>query len=253
MASTLTPSLLNYTGGDTARSKITSKVYTSTDYPPEHHIPLHQEMSYSNNYPNTIYFFCHTPAAEGGETPILNARELTKDLDKKIIDAFREKKLKYIMNLHGGYGIGKSWQNCYETENKSEVEAILGAKAVNYSWKDDGGLRSEEVVQPVIEHPYTKEEIFFSQADQWHPSHLEPDILATLKEMASEDDFFHNCSYGDGTPIELEYLDEIRRVLRKHSISFSWQKGDLLILDNILAMHGRNPFKGARKILVAMS
>jgi hypothetical protein len=36
-------------------------------------------------------------------------------------------------------------------------------------------------------------------------------------------------------------------------VLFSWRRGDLLVLDNLLAAHGRKPFEGDREILVAMA
>jgi alpha-ketoglutarate-dependent taurine dioxygenase len=32
-----------------------------------------------------------------------------------------------------------------------------------------------------------------------------------------------------------------------------WQAGDILVVDNMLACHGRMPFSGPRKILLAMA
>jgi alpha-ketoglutarate-dependent taurine dioxygenase len=48
-------------------------------------------------------------------------------------------------------------------------------------------------------------------------------------------------------------LDEIREVYRKAAVTFTWEKGDILMLDNFLASHGRESFVGPRKILVAMA
>jgi alpha-ketoglutarate-dependent taurine dioxygenase len=62
-----------------------------------------------------------------------------------------------------------------------------------------------------------------------------------------------NVYFGDGSLIESEMLAHIRRVLQSETISHRWQVGDILILDNILSAHGRMPFTGARKIILAMT
>ena len=58
--------------------------------------------------------------------------------------------------------------------------------------------------------------------------------------------------YGDGDPIEVEYLELINHLYEKHKISFPWEKGDIVILDNMAMAHSRMPYDGDRKILVAM-
>ena len=71
--------------------------------------------------------------------------------------------------------------------------------------------------------------------------------------MMSESDLPRNAFYGDGTPIEDSVIEEINHIYRQEMISFSWQAGDILMLDNMLFAHGRNPFVGSRKVLVGMA
>jgi alpha-ketoglutarate-dependent taurine dioxygenase len=59
--------------------------------------------------------------------------------------------------------------------------------------------------------------------------------------------------FGDGAPIDETWLVKIRETMEGKSVLFRWQEGDLLLLDNVLVSHGRMPFRGPRKILVAMS
>ena len=40
--------------------------------------------------------------------------------------------------------------------------------------------------------------------------------------------------------------------LRAEAVTFSRQRGDVLVLDHMLTAHGRRPFTGARRVLVAM-
>jgi len=76
------------------------------------------------------------------------------------------------------------------------------------------------------------------------------DVLLDVVEM---EDLPRNVYYGDGSTIEDSILDEVRGVLDEESILFEWQEGDFLMLDNMLAAHGRSTFKGERKIVVAMA
>lgn len=249
----LNPNLGNYTGGDSPRTKISEKIYTSTEYPPEFSISLHHEKSFSNTYPYHVYFFCQIPPHEGGETPILDSRKLYQSLTPELIDTFKNKKLKYIMNLHSGSGIGRSWRDSYEVNDKEALEKILKTFKINYRWKEDDILEVHEIVQPIIKHPLSNEYVFFSQADQWHISNLDKEIVDAMSEIIPEENFFHNCLHGDGSEINIEHLQEIREKMQENMVTFPWKKGDLLMLDNIISMHGRMPYKGLRKILVSMS
>jgi hypothetical protein len=61
-----------------------------------------------------------------------------------------------------------------------------------------------------------------------------------------------NCYYGDGSLIEDSVMEEIGRVYAALEVSFPWHQGDILLLDNMLTAHARNPFSGLRKIYVSM-
>lgn len=42
-------------------------------------------------------------------------------------------------------------------------------------------------------------------------------------------------------------------MLEECKVVFPWQTGDVLMLDNMLTAHAREPFQGPRKVVVAMA
>jgi alpha-ketoglutarate-dependent taurine dioxygenase len=247
------PSLRNYQGGDSPRDAVTDKIYTSTSYPASLPIPLHNEMSYTRAYPSLIAFYCHTPPASEGETPLADCRRILDSLSAETRARFQSKKLCYLQNLPDGAGLGKSWQATFETEDRHEVEAILRARGAEHRWKPDGSLRISEVIDPIVVHPTTGEAVFFSQAHLWHASSLDPRTRRALTRLVAEEDLYHHCTFGDGTPLGEDDLLEVRRATAAATVAFPWQRHDLLLVDNVLVAHGRNRFSGERRILVAMA
>jgi alpha-ketoglutarate-dependent taurine dioxygenase len=45
----------------------------------------------------------------------------------------------------------------------------------------------------------------------------------------------------------------VRAAFADASVAFAWQRGDLLMLDNMAVAHGRRPYRGERQVLVAMA
>ena len=74
----------------------------------------------------------------------------------------------------------------------------------------------------------------------------------SLTALFREEDLPRNVYYGDGTPIEESVMQEIGVAYDRATVAFPWQQGDILMVDNMLVAHGRKPFSGARKIVVAM-
>ena len=58
--------------------------------------------------------------------------------------------------------------------------------------------------------------------------------------------------FGDGGIIPDETMAIIGQAYEDCAVRFEWRKGDVVMLDNMLAAHARDPFEGPRKIVVAM-
>jgi hypothetical protein len=244
---------LDYIAGASPRVKLGEGVYTSTEYPEQYTLSLHNELSYTYRWPDHLYFCCHMAAEHGGETPLGDSRAILKNIDAGLVRQFKSKQVQYVRNLHGGTGTGYSWQEAFETDERRTVEDYCYAGGIRFEWKEDGGLRLSEVRPATASHPVTREEVWFNQADGFHPSGLDPETYKAIGSTMREDQLRLNAYFGDGSRIEPSALDHIRQVLRNSMVLVSWRPGDILILDNMLTSHGRMPFTGARKILLAMT
>lgn len=252
---TLNGNLLDYVDGNSPRTKLAAGVYTSTEYPSEYSISLHNELSYSHKWPEKLFFCCIVAPREKGETPIADSRAILKNLDSAVVEEFTRKGVKYIRNLHGGQGVGPSWQDTFETTDKTVVEQYCADATSDVQWHADGGLKLTQVRPAVAMHPCTKERVWFNQADQFHPSTHPRRVYETMMSVyqGREDELPQNALFGDDTPIAASLLEHIRDTARKSAVVFPWREGDVLMIDNMLTCHGRMPYAGPRKILVAMS
>lgn len=245
--------LLSYTDGTSPRTKLSAGVYTSTEYPADQFISLHNELSYSHRWPSRLFFACHTPARQGGETPIADSRRILQGLRPETRGQFISKNVKYIRYLHGGDGLGLSWQQTFETADRAAVRRFCEQGGVEYEWNARGGLRLSHTRPAVTCHPVTGETVWFNQADQFHPTEMSDDTRRLLQGAVEESEWPKNVRFGDDSPIGTDLLDEIRQVTRRETVNFPWRRGDVLMIDNVLVSHGRNPFVGSRRILVAMA
>ena len=244
---------LSYVGGNSPRTKVGDKAYTSTEFPADQRISMHNELSYASSWPAWIMFLCVTPPASGGATPMACSRRMLDLLPQDLVARFEEKGLMYLQTLPGRPGFGRTWQETFETTDPAIVEEHLGASGTEFEWVSRGRLKIRYRRNAIERHAVTNERVWFNQADQWHPSQLQPQLREVLQKVVEPQDFPHNVVFGDGSPISDEDAGTIRQVYWDSSISFPWQRGDLMLLDNMLVAHGRDAFQGPRKILVAMA
>src|SRR5262249_52985613 len=122
----------------------------------------------------------------------------------------------------------------------------------DFEWKGGNGLRIQHVTAAVTQHRKTGEMVWFNQIQLWHLDCLDAATRESLLAVFREKDLPRNCYYGDGSPIEHSYIEHISKVCRDTAATFRWNERDLLMVDNMLIAHARNPYVGARKIVVAM-
>lgn len=242
---------LTYAERSSPRSTIKGQVYTSTDYPPAEEIFLHNENSYQATWPLTLYFYCITPPLTQGATPLADIREVYEAVDPEVREEFRRRRWSVVRNFHPHFGT--TWQHVFGTEDRSRVEEYCRGRGIDVDWQKGGGLRTRAVRDAVHKHPVTSEEVWFNHATFFHLTTLAPDVQEGLRGLFDEQDLPTNTYYGDGGRIPDDVMDHLRSCYRSANTRFDYRPQDILVVDNMRAAHGREPFTGPRKIAVAMA
>ncbi len=250
----LCPQMASYVGVSRHRTKLTVNIYTTTHYPQQNHIPLHIECSYLPNIPNRLFFCCVTPPANRGQTPVGDMRLVLQKIDPAVRGKFERHGVTYVNNMHGGHGFSRSWMDTFETNDRKNVEQILQASSYQFEWKADGSLRTIMTRPAIGKHHQTGQLYWLNQVANWHPSEFDTEIREQLLSVYGDDNNLpKNATFSDGSPIPDEDVNHVRDVLRAHENMFTWEAGDLLVIDNQWIAHGRKPYTGERQILVAMN
>ena len=255
IVNSISTKFLSYIDGNSPRTKLTDNVYTSTEYDKRQKITMHNELSYSAKWPNKLFFSCLQVAKTGGETLLADSRSILRAMNPDIVSEIKAKGIIYVRNLNGGqFGMGPSWQDTFETDDKKKVEEYCTSYNINFKWMENDNLRVEQFSKGIIEHRTTKENIWFNQIDQFHPCHLGEEIFESMKILYdTPENFPMYVKFGDGTVISEDIVKEILSTIDKVTIAPKWQKNELLIVDNELIAHGRNFYSGDRRVIVAMS
>ncbi|WCN83980.1 TauD/TfdA family dioxygenase [Micromonospora sp. LH3U1] len=246
---TLSGEPLDYTERSSPRSSLSGNVFTSTDYPESEEIFLHNECSYQQHWPMKVYFYCITPSATQGATPFADVRKVLEHIDPAVVEEFTRRKWSYVRNFGP---MGGTWQYFYDTDDRAEVERYCAAQNIQVEWIGEDGLRTRAVRDAVHRHPVTGAEVWFNHATFFHVDTLPGVYREEMLEMFGEENLPTNSYYGDGGQIPAEVTKHLQEAYRAASTRFDWQKDDLVVIDNMLTAHGREPYTGARKIAIAM-
>ncbi|RLK53925.1 TauD/TfdA family dioxygenase [Actinokineospora cianjurensis] len=242
---------LTYTEQSSPRSVIKGNVYTSTSYPAQAEIPLHTEMSYQAVWPLTLFFHCVEPPLTEGATPLASIREVYERIDPDVRAEFEQRRWMVVRNY--GEDVGLRWWTAFGTEDRAQVEKQCAAGGLTAEWVGSDGLRTRAVRDAVHHHPVTGLPVWFNHIVIFHESSLPAEVREGIAEIYGPDGFPNNSYYGDGSVIPDDVVAHLRQCYRAASTRFDYQRDDLLVVDNMSAAHGREPFTGPRKIAVAMA
>jgi hypothetical protein len=224
-------------------------IQVPVSYPAEAKLLWHNENSFNRTWPGKILFCCEVPPASGGETPLADSREVFSRLSEEVRRPFLDKGVLYVRRYSPHLGL--DWRTVFRTADRSAVERTCAEAEMGCEWSGDR-LLTRAFRPAVVRHPVSGEVSWFNQAQHWHPACLDPVTRRSLTALLGEGCLPRHCSYGDGSPIPDGVMAEILAAYREAEVSVPWQRGDVLVVDNVLAAHARNPYRGERRILVAL-
>lgn len=259
--------LMEYIGGSAAREVVYGRVTTASALPGAYSLALHQEMAYQESRPDALALFCELPADEGGETPIADARVVTERIDPAVrarFDAHGVGVRRFLPSpARGGETIGpRPWSHVFRTTDRDAAERIAQDNGWRIDWQPDDSMLLWQSVLPAFRaHPRTKERVWANQVHYYMPEcmlrwalrdHRLADAGALRTQMAEAPDTLDQSFHGDGTRVSGEDAEHIWDVLERSEIPVRWERGDVMLVDNVLTMHGRRWFRGRRSILVGL-
>lgn len=262
----------------------TEYVFCASELPSFFPIPQHIEMSFVPEPPRTIFFGCMVPnRGFGGETALCDFREVYRQLSPPIRAAFDERGVLNIRNYHElkrWYHFDpwqlKGWRDVFETSDAAAVERECKQYGWRCQWGRARSLRVLGVSPASVTHPETGDRVWFNHAGVFHFAMLPQELariwqrsgdwvqglllllsrplLRLMRMMQGELDHGMHAQFGDGTPIPDEFMEHVRSVIWRNMVFPKWQRGDVVVLDNLRVSHGRQPYRGRdRTVYVAWS
>jgi alpha-ketoglutarate-dependent taurine dioxygenase len=256
-----------YVGGISPRAQVTTGVYESTRFPTYLRIPQHNEMSYLPDPPRALAFFCETAPWSGGETPLADSRVIYERIPTDIRERFEQVGIRYSRYLYGPRWnpvnrlfnliseLHTSWMEAFATRDRAVVERVCAEQGGSVHWDWEQGARITNDLPSARLHPETGQKVWFNQAASFlatpRSTGLPRWLLYTAAHPFPHRRPFHS-TLANGEPISHSQVNRINAAIESATVRFKWERGDFLLVDNYLVSHGRMPFKGDRRILVAM-
>jgi hypothetical protein len=230
------------------RINFTPRVFSANEAPADVTIYLHHEMAQTPVFPSKLFFFCQKPADEGGATPLCRSDVLFDRMLEECPEFARKCEttgLQYANVMpsenDAGSGMGRSWQSTFRADSRESAEQSLQQLGYTWQWLDDGCLRAVTPVLPAVRTVGSGRKVFFNQL-----------IAATKGWKDSRNDPSKSIMHGDGSPLDRDAVQRVAEIAEQISFDLQWQQGDVALVDNFLAMHGRRTFRGTRRVLASL-
>ena len=227
----------------------TERVFSANEAPPDVQIFFHHEMAQTPLFPRWIMFSCEIAASEGGATPICRSDVLLERLRKRCPDFVRaceQHGLKYSNVMpesdDATSGMGRSWRSTLGVDTHDQAEGRLRELGYSWEWESNGCLRATTPILPAVVQLEDGRSVFFNQL-----------IAASRGWKDARNDPSKSIRHGNDRPLDTEAVAVANEIADQIAFDLQWQKGDVALIDNLVAMHARRPFTGTRKVVASLA
>mmetsp|Transcript_24030 Transcript_24030/g.35547 ORF Transcript_24030/g.35547 Transcript_24030/m.35547 type:complete len:455 (+) Transcript_24030:168-1532(+) len=210
-----------------------------------HYIGLHCESTAKRTAAYAA-FVCFQKATEGGgRFLVADGAAILAELDSDLLQKLYDRQIRIsVSNLD----IPPSLPDVVKGGIKNLVDAAVAPKFdmdLEMIYESDGKpgrLQAVETAErPINRHPVTGLPVWFNNAHN-HARKLRDRRPCGVPEVGMTEVFYADTM----DPLTEEDCAEIKRASEKHITALSMEPGDVLLVDNYRALHGRDVFEGDR-------
>ncbi len=264
--------------GPSPRKVLAKGVYSASEVPGHLVVPEHAEMSYLKQMARHLFFWCRTPAPEGGATTLVDGRRVLAELEPSRVERLLAAPLKIrrrharAEGRHDPFEL-KRWPEAFGAKSQEELLQHVESLGSRAYFERDGAVTLESFQDAVRVHPETNERAWLNHLLVFHASapaallrsalinerRLSAGALVPFAETYRRFGWLFgpgvatDVRLNSGEPIPDATVAHVREVVDRLAVPLLWQQGDLVIVDNHIALHGRRPFRGPRDVVVAWS
>jgi alpha-ketoglutarate-dependent taurine dioxygenase len=236
--------------GFAPRDRFPGGVRSSSKWPADQPMCMHNELSYALRFPRFMLFGCRSAPEAGGATALADTARVLAELPPELVE--RSSKVGWELRRTYRDEAGVTLADAFGDGGREEAEAYCRAHDIAFSWAGDGELRTRQRRPAVVRHPADGRQCWFNQIAFLNRLTLDPDVRDYLLAVYGPDGLPFDTRWGDSERIDADVVEAIHLAYEKATVREPWQAGDLLLVDNIRVAHSREPLRGPREVLVAM-
>jgi alpha-ketoglutarate-dependent taurine dioxygenase len=247
----LTTGLMTEREAFAPRQPMAGGAYSSTPWPANQPMCMHNELSYALEFPGLLLFACLTAPTSGGVTGVADGPTVLEALPADLVERFEREGWLLVRSFNDE--IGASVAEAFGTDDRTAVEEYCRTHAIEFTWQPDGSLQTRQRRSAVVRHPVTGRRSWFNQVAFLNEWTLAEEVREYLVDVYGPDGLPFNTRLGNGDPIGEDVVALLNEVYEAHTLREPWQSGDLLVVDNIRTAHSREPYEGPREVIVGMA